>query len=60
MISLEDWLNETDRLRDQGNYFNQWLGTPKYENGLDRLYPDFTPLAALQWWRAYEQGQGFP
>ncbi|NQW07135.1 MAG: hypothetical protein HQ480_01385 [Candidatus Pelagibacter sp.] len=35
-------------------HFNKWLGTPKYENGLDILFKlGYTPEEALVKWAEY-------
>ena len=35
-------------------YFNKWLGTPKYDNGLDILWKrGYSPIEALVEWLNY-------
>ena len=35
-------------------YFNKWLGTPKYDNGLDILFKrGYSPIDALVEWLRY-------
>ena len=57
-MSLDEWLDEADRIRFKvglGYYNNDILGTPKYDNGFDRLYyQGMTPQEALIFWRAYQ------
>ena len=57
-MSLDEWLAEADRIRFKvglGYYNNDILGTPKYDNGFDRLYyQGMTPQEALIFWRAYQ------
>ena len=57
LMNLEEWLNEADRIRfvvGQGFYNNPLLGTPKFDNGFDRLFKlGLTPQEALIMWRDY-------
>ena len=52
---LFHWLEEVDRLRMEEDYFSLILGTPKYDNGIERLYyQGMTPQEALIFWRDYQ------
>tara|TARA_R100001086_G_scaffold710_1_gene347 strand:- start:526 stop:738 length:213 start_codon:yes stop_codon:yes gene_type:complete len=59
-MSLDDWLIESYELRQKKRhcyYCNDYLGTPKYENGLDVLWKHgYTPLEALEKWERYKPG----
>jgi len=57
--TLNEWLDETCRIRDDHpdpcHYFNNRLGTPKFDNGLDALYEQgMSPREALEHWRTYK------
>jgi hypothetical protein len=55
-MSLEKWLNRIDELRAKRDYWNKYLGTPKYDNGIDRYYfAKLTPQQALIAWRDYKR-----
>jgi hypothetical protein len=57
-LSLNEWLDEVNRLRDSHSdphYYNSdRLGTPKFDNGIDKLCFErgMSPQEALDWWRA--------
>ena len=55
-MNLDEWLDEADRIRAQnpGYYNNDILGTPKFDNGFDRLYyQGMSPQEALIFWAEY-------
>lgn len=55
-MSLERWLKRIDELRAKRNYRNRYLGTPKYDNGIDRFYyAKLSPQQALIAWRDYKK-----
>ena len=53
----DKWLDEVDelrRLKPPTHYFNDRLGTPKYDNGLDNLFKrGLSPQEALDWWKKH-------
>jgi hypothetical protein len=51
-MTLEEWLEEADQLRAEGDYFNRLMGYPSVANGFERLYDQqLTPRQALTQWR---------
>ena len=57
-MTLENWLNRVDELKKKKNYRNRFLGTPKFDTGIDRFYyAGLTPQKALIAWRDYRKGE---
>jgi len=53
-MKLSTWLKRIDVLRGKRDYWNSILGTPKYDNGIDRYYhAGYTPHQALIAWRDF-------
>jgi len=54
---LNEWLDEIDRLRAQKPplyYANGRLGSPSYDNGIDRLFErGMSPQEALMFWKRW-------
>ena len=59
-MSLDDWLLETYELRQKKpafHYANNYLGSAKYDKGLDLLWKyGYPPLEALEKWRDFKPG----
>ena len=60
-LSTDEWWEEVDSLRAQGDYFNRWLGFPGQGSGFECfVYEDFTPRMALKRWAKWSPSEDEP
>jgi hypothetical protein len=57
-MTLNEWLDEIDRIKSTKEpfyYANEFLGSPKYDNGIDSFWEQgWSPQGILSVWRMYE------